>query len=226
MNGRILPFEGHAHRDVERMLPWYANATLEEAQTARVRQHLGECAGCRAELASLRALAAAVDGAMPVDDARETDRGWERMRHRLHATRRAPTPRRYRQRLREGWRDAAPWVRGALLAQCAVVAVLAAVLVRGMAPTPQATEPAFYTTLSAAPAPQASRDTLLVVFDPRLTDAQLRELLGANHARIVDGPNATGAFVVAAPPGKSQAVRDALRGSPGVAMAERLAPPE
>jgi len=66
---------------------------------------------------------------------------------------------------------------------------------------------------------------LLVVFDPRLTDAQLRELLGANHARIVDGPNTAGAFLVAAPKGQADLVRNALRASPGVAMAERLAPP-
>ena len=56
MSGHVLPFEGHAHRDVERLLPWYANATLDPDEDARVRAHLIECAACRAELATLRAV--------------------------------------------------------------------------------------------------------------------------------------------------------------------------
>jgi hypothetical protein len=145
------------------------------------------------------------------------------MHQRLHAARRSPIVRfESLRRVRTGWNNAAPWIRVALAAQCAVVAVLAAFALR----TPAAPEPQAFHTLSAAPSPVSSQDTLLVVFDPRLTDAQLRELLGANHARIVDGPNATGAFLVATPPGQAEPVRNALRASPGVAMAERLAPPE
>jgi hypothetical protein len=232
MNGRILNFEGHAHRDVERLLPWYANATLDDAETAQVDRHLADCAACRAELVALRAMIDAGDALHAIEDARDlhardvdtrdVDRGWSHMRQRLHAARRAPAPRFDFRRVRDGWTGAAPWMRIALAAQCAAVVVLAAFAFRDAgAPAPQT-----FHTLSATPAQASSQDTLLVVFDPRLTDAQLRELLGANHARIVDGPNATGAFLVAAPAGQAEPVRNALRASPGVAMAERLAPPE
>ena len=219
MSGHVLPFEGHAHRDVERLLPWYANATLDPDEDARVRAHLIECAACRAELATLRAV---MELAPPTSDARETDRGWMRMRDRLHAARRTPGPAprlapRARRLVRHAGRGCASrWRRSSPSSR-----VLAMFLLGDPQPAPQT-----FTTLSATPAPHASRDTLLVVFDPRMTDAQLRELLGANRARIVDGPNAAGAFLVAAPPGQADLVRNALRASPGVAMAERLAPPE
>ncbi|KGQ18253.1 zf-HC2 domain containing protein [Lysobacter dokdonensis DS-58] len=217
MSGRVLNFEGHAHRDVERLLPWYANATLEGDDDARVRAHLLECAACRADLATMRAL---MDHA-PVADARDIDRGWIRMRDRLHAARYRPAAKFDWLRVRSGWSATPAWLRVALAAQCAFIAVLAMFLVGEPRPAAHT-----FTTLSATPAPRASQDTLLVVFDPRITDAQLRELLGANRARIVDGPNAAGAFLLATPPGQADAVRNALRASPGVAMAERLAPPE
>ena len=218
MSGHVLPFEGHAHRDVERLLPWYANATLDSDEDARVRAHLVECAACRAELATLRAV---MELAPTTSDARETDRGWMRMRNRLHAASRTPGPGLDWRRVRAGWSGTPAWLRVAVAAQFAFIGVLAMFLLGDPQPAPQT-----FTTLSATPAPHASRDTLLVVFDPRMTDAQLRELLGANRARIVDGPNAAGAFLVAAPPGQADLVRNALRASPGVAMAERLAPPE
>jgi hypothetical protein len=219
----VLPFEGRTHREVERLLPWYANATLEPVEHALVHAHLSECAQCRADLAVLRAQLDAIDEDAPAHDARATDDDWHRLRNRLHAQRQAATRSPW-QRARSGWRTAAPWMRVAVAAQLAVVAVLGAFVASEslLEPAPQPE----YRTLSAAPAAAVSNDdTLLVVFDPRLTDAQLRELLGANHARIVDGPNTAGAFLVAAPEGQADLVRNALRASPGVAMAERLAPP-
>jgi len=219
----VLPFEGRTHRETERLLPWYANGTLDAGEHELVHAHLSECAACRADLALLRAQFDVID---EEDDASRasTDDDWHRLRNRLHAHRQAAA-RSPVQRARSGWRNAAPWMRVAVAAQLAVVAVLGAFLVgvplqRETAPQPE------YRTLSATPAaPVSNDDTLLVVFDPRLTDAQLRELLGANHARIVDGPNTAGAFLVAAPQGQAELVRNALRASPGVAMAERLAPP-
>jgi anti-sigma-K factor RskA len=223
VNGRVLPFEGRAHRDVEHLLPWYANGTLDDDDAQRVAAHLSECATCRGEVAAMHAVMHAGDVVAPHEDARDAERAWAHMHQRLHAARRTPIVRfDSLRRVRAGWNNAAPWIRVALAAQCAVVAVLAAFALR----TPAAPEPQAFQTLSATPAPTSSKDTLLVVFDPRLTDAQLRELLGANHARIVDGPNATGAFLVAVPDGQAEPVRNALRASPGVAMAERLAPPE
>jgi anti-sigma-K factor RskA len=227
VTGHVLPFEGRSHRDVERLLPWYVNATLDAGERDLVRQHLADCAHCRSEVAALRALVGAgAEDTVEPDDARALDRDWSRLRVRLHAQRREAS-RSSVHRMRTGWRTSAKWMRVALAAQVCVVAVLAVFLMRTeRAPsTDAASFDAPYRTLSATSSPIPSNDTMLVVFDPRLTDAQLRELLGANHARIVDGPNAAGAFLVAAPQGQAELVRNALRASPGVAMAELLAPP-
>lgn len=219
----VLPFEGRTHREAERLLPWYANGTLEATEHKLVHAHLSECPACRADLAALRAQFDALDDDRSTHPS--TDHDWHRLHHRLHAQRQAAASSPL-QRARTGWRTAAPWMRVAVAAQFAVVAVLGAFLLGEPLLRDAAPPQPEYRTLSASPAaPVSNDDTLLVVFDPRLTDAQLRELLGANHARIVDGPNTAGAFLVAAPKGQADLVRNALRASPGVAMAERLAPP-
>ena len=50
-------------------------------------------------------------------------------------------------------------------------------------------------------------------------------LLAASGARIVDGPNEAGAYVLAVPPARLGGVRDALRSAPGVVMVEALPGP-
>jgi len=222
VSGRVLSFEGRSHGDVERMLPWYANGTLDADDAVLVRQHLADCAQCRGEIATLRALMDA-HGEPGADDIAGVDRDWSRLRNRLRAQRQMATRPGF-QRMRTGWRMSAPWMRVAMAAQFGVVAILAVFLLRAERAPPPAPDDAPYRTLSAPVVTVAAGDTLLVVFDPRLTDAQLRELLGANHARIVDGPNTAGAFVVAAPKGQAEPVRNALRASPGIVMAELLSP--
>ena len=46
--------------DMDKLLPGYAAGTLAEADNRRVRAHLVDCARCRADLASWRAVAAAL----------------------------------------------------------------------------------------------------------------------------------------------------------------------
>jgi len=64
----------------------------------------------------------------------------------------------------------------------------------------------------------------VVVFDPGIDEARLRALLRASEARIVDGPNDAGAYVLAVPAARVAAVRTALRAAPGVRLVESLAP--
>ena len=111
VNGHVLPFEGHAHRDVERLLPWYANAhARSRTSDARVRAHLIECAACRAELAALRAVMEL--HAADRRPARNRSRLAARMRGRLHAARRAPAARdRLAPRARRLVAARRPWMR-------------------------------------------------------------------------------------------------------------------
>jgi hypothetical protein len=62
----------------------------------------------------------------------------------------------------------------------------------------------------------------MVMVDPAMREAQWRGLLQASGARIVDGPNAAGAYVLAVPPQRTAHACDALRAAPGVLLVERI----
>ena len=217
MSGRVLSFEGNLHRQVERLLPWFANQTLDEAERIAVQRHLDECAPCRRALDAEHAWVSyfAGESAAPADPA--SAEGWHRLRARLAVASRSgataaagPAPR--------GWHHAPPWMRWALAAQLAAIVVLAA------APWPDARRAGAYHTLSAPATEAGSANRLLVEFDAAISQAQVSTLLRAHQARIVDGPNDAGAYVIDAGQGRAGALRAALRGASGVVMVEPLAP--
>ena len=214
MSGHVFPFSAHGHDEAQRLLPWLANATLDEEEREWVALHLSSCDECRVELAGLQALRkACAEECNGEAVSFEVDRAWQRMRRRLPdaATRRTGW--------REGWRIpgfAMPrWIAGALTAQAILLLAFGAVTY-----WPQRTERTYH-TLSSATA--GSRGNLVIVFDPQLSEARMRRLLDASDARIVDGPNEAGAYVLAVPAGRIETVRDALRAAPGVVMVESLA---
>ena len=63
---------------------------------------------------------------------------------------------------------------------------------------------------------------LVVMFDPRISHAEMQRLLRLSRARIVDGPNDAGAYVLAVQTNGEKAALDALRGEPGVALVQSL----
>lgn len=205
------------HHEAERLLPWYVNGTLEEDEQVQLQQHLGQCRQCQRELAELREWQAACAqlATTPLD----ATQAWRRLRARLLAPDAARARRHWWDRATQDWRQASPWLRWALLAQAVAlcgVAVLA--LPRN--------EPPAYRTLGTAPTARAAFDssTLVIVFDPHASEAQLRRLLRASQAQIVEGPNEAGAYVIAVPAERLATVRDALRAAPGVTLVESLAP--
>ena len=210
MSGRVLEFAMHTHDEARRLLPWLANGTLEPGERAWLQQHLEACAQCRRDLEEQQALLAML--ADRVEDTGDADAGWQRMRRRIAGTQRGPAP--WREVLRKRWNRAPNWLAWTVAAQAALVAALAVVMW-----WPRA-QPATYHTLGHA---MASTGDLLIVFDPKLSEAQLRRMLVASDARIVDGPNDAGAYVLAVPAGRAEGVRDALRAAPGVLMVENLA---
>jgi hypothetical protein len=201
MSGRVLRFEGSAHTEADRLLPWLANDTLEGEELTRVRAHLDECAACRRELEWLRSLQAAyAEQAAPATPAR--------------------TPRRLRQRIALAHGKHRPgrsrWQRWLIAVQAAVMLVMGlALLQHDQRPAPA---PAYH----ALAAPVVARDRLVVVFDPMLSEMHMRRLLQACDARVVDGPTASGAWVLSVPSARADAIREALRAAPGVTFVERL----
>ncbi|MCC6195076.1 MAG: zf-HC2 domain-containing protein, partial [Burkholderiales bacterium] len=170
MTGHVLPFDAATHKVVDVLLPWFANGTLETDERALVEQHLGRCPRCRQEIEWLRELhaacaAAAVPGASPA---------MHRIRERLLQ----PRPPGWR----AGWQRIPSWSRAAIVAQLVLIiglggAFLAASDAR-LAP---------YRTL-ADPGSSPATAPLVAVFDPATPEFDIRRMLRAAHARIVDGP--------------------------------------
>ena len=214
MNGRILPFEARGHDEAQRLLPWLVNGHLEEPDRSWVDAHVAGCADCRHERELLETLQAVCQQDEESDDG--ADAAWRRLRARVRpgTTGRTPDP------WWRGWGRAgsgAPsWVGWALAAQAAVLVVGGAFVVAGL--PRDATPPApRYHTLGTA-----SAGSLMVMIDPAMREAQWRGLLQASGARIVDGPNAAGAYMLAVPAARTARACDALRAAPGVLLVERI----
>jgi len=220
VSGSILPFEGRRHAEAQRLLPWVLTGRLEDDERAWLDVHLSACADCRNELEQLRVLQeACAQGDGACDDAHaaagaatssDADRGWRRLRPLLQPSR----------TLREhAWRRPAArrprWLAWAIAAQVATLAALAFAVWQPPTPAP-------YRTLGAIP--PAASGNLVIAFDPKLDEAHLRRLLLASQARIVDGPNDAGAYVLSVPPARLPMVRDALRAAPGVTLVAALGP--
>lgn len=215
MSGRVLHFESPAHREVDALLPWYANGTLTDDEYARVEAHVSECARCQRELDWLCELrSAASEPGMPMED--HADASLARLRGQLDAgmVQRVLSPLR---EVRQGWRRAPAWTRWALAAQLALCAGLAGALAVARAP-------AVYHTLGSGSTAEIGEARLAVMFDPSLTESRLRALVQGNGARIVDGPNDTGAYVLAVPRTHAGQALAALRHAQGVRMVATLTP--
>jgi len=204
MSGRVLRFEGSVHTEAERLLPWLVNGTLQNEELALVQQHLAECTACQQELAWLRSLqAACIEEALPADNPEDPLR---RLRRRLDNAKVEARPDRIRRR---------PWLGWVITVEAALLLMLGAALLHENRPAV-----AEYHTLGAT---QVSSEKLVVVFDPGISEAQLRQLMRASEAHIVYGPTDAGAWVISVPAAHAKTVREALRAAPGVLLVENLA---
>ena len=212
MTGRVLPFEGPIHVEAERLLPWLVNGTLQDEERVLVEQHLVDCTQCQREVAWLRALQAQTARDGKTTDAADTGQAVQRLRRRIDTER---VSRRVEVQ-QTGWHQRGqrrPWLHWAIAAQAAIILVLGIALIHDSWPA------AAYRTLGAADVPSAQ---LVVVFDPHVSEAQMRRLVRASDARIVDGPTDAGAYVLSVPSAHAKAVREALRAAPGVTLVKSL----
>jgi hypothetical protein len=211
MTGRVVPLQGSEHTVVDALLPWYVNGTLAGDELARVKEHLTNCEQCRHEVDWLRDVFAAcaaiapIPGAPPLADAN----GIAAFAGRKEA-------KDFRGGISAGWRSTQPWVRMLVAAQLAGLALLGALL------TLDTREEPSFRTLGAQTRPTPARDAIAVMFDPLITEAEMRRVLTSAGARIVDGPTSTNAFVLEVPAAKSGEAVQKLRAARMVLFAEPL----
>jgi len=205
--GHVIPLHGDPHEATQRLLPWYVTETLEAAERALVEEHLASCADCAADLAGERRLHAEV-AAMPSAPAGQ----WEKLRDRALAS---PSPRRT-----AGWWSSLPAGRRIALA----VAGQAGIMLLGIGAYDQfrqSGEPAYH-ALSAPKAPAARAGNIIVVFRPDSAEQAFRAALEAVGARLVDGPTAAGAYVLAVPLEDRDAALADLRARGNVVLAQPI----
>lgn len=207
--GTIIPLHGDPHQMTQELLPWYVAGTLDPADRRLVDAHLQECAACRAELESERTLSAAF---LDLSDAAFPPQGAARPRD-LVAARRRSGPR--------SWWPSTASGRLAAIAASQLLIVGAALAVYGGLSRPA---DGTYHVLSAS-APGPAPGNVIVIFRPDMTEQALRTTLSGAHARIVDGPTAAGAYVLAVAPAQRGAVLAQLRAQSGVVLAQPIDAP-
>lgn len=214
MTSRVLPLHASEHAATDALLPWYVNGTLRGEELAGVERHLAACELCQHELEWLRGVFAACATVAPALDAPSRDGvGGPAFHGRIG-------PRNRWHRISAGWQSSQPWVRGLIAAQLAALAVLGTLL------TLDARNDPGYRTLGAYTSTTPARGAIAVMFDPAITEAEMRRVVDEADARIVDGPTTTNAFVLEVPAAQSADALRMLRGERRVRFAEPLGAPE
>jgi anti-sigma factor RsiW len=215
VSGSILRLGGDEHDIVQLLLPWLDGGHLDDAEATRVNAHLGACARCQADLAWQRRLRSVADGVTLTASSSDADRGWSALRGRLGAAaagggrpfKPLPAAPRARPHGWTGWR----WV---MALQSAVIVGLAALVV-AMLPRDDA-----YRALGTPG--RSNEASIVVVFRPDASELQIRQALRDSDARLVDGPTATGAYLLSAAPAKHANAIERLRRQGAVLRVESL----
>lgn len=221
------------HERVWGLLPWYVNGTLPQRERERVEAHLEVCRRCQEEEQVCRRTAEAVQGAgevAPTPHPVQLQRILERIEEteRGERTPRPRMPRTSRWRLPSLLLEATPRaLRVALVAQAAIILLLAGLLLwqRLHSGPVGVSAPAVYRTLSDAPPARGPVLRLRVMFSPRATEGQIRELLLHVRGEITGGPSPLGVYTVEVPAGRDslQAVLARLRSESQVMLVEPAA---
>jgi anti-sigma factor RsiW len=184
-NRRIENSAGH--HEVFALLPWYVNATLEEADRQRVEAHLGNCTICREDLAAQQRICEAIE-AQPALDYMPVA-SLKRLQARLDAqAESAVAPPQEQATNRMPWRG---WMAASIAAMAVAVALFAAdrwVLEARL-------QPKYHTVTSSVPRPQG--EVIRAVFSPTITLVELQTILDEAQLRIVSGPTEAGVYSLA-----------------------------
>jgi hypothetical protein len=219
------------HERVWSLLPWYVNGTLPHRERERVEEHLETCRRCQQEEQVCRRTAETVQGAgevAPTPHPVQLQRVLARIEETERGERTPRMPQIGRWRIPSHLLEATPRaLRGALVAQVAIILLLAGVLIwRELRSGPEGVPaPSIYRTLSDASPARGPVLHLRVMFSPQATEPQIRELLLDVRGEITGGPSTIGVYTIEVPAGRDslQAVLARLRSESQVMLVEPAA---
>jgi hypothetical protein len=214
--GNVIHMSDDIHQQVQALLPWYVNDTLDEDEAAAVEAHLAECAECRRDLVNEKALGTEVSLA-----SMDVDQGWAAMRARITGQPDVPVaalppvsanvvPLRPKPLL--GRSVPLGWVIGA---QAAALALM----IGGVHLSRPGPEPVYH-ALGASPLPVAGN--VIVIFRSDTTEQALRNALAQSDASLVGGPTDSNAFILHVDGPKRPSALAALRANDKVMLAEPI----
>jgi hypothetical protein len=206
---RLFRFDDSAHSEAAELLPWFANGTLSGVEHSRVERHLARCVSCKRDLANLDALRALVQAECSDPAA---DHALIRLQARIERLESSARPSAVLRSVIGRWQAMRPWLRGAVIAQTALLALLACVWQR---PSP----PHYYHTLAAPATPRGAAASIVVVFDASTREEDIRGLLLRLHARIADGPSRDGVYTLEVAAEERQRILAGLRQASNVRFA-------
>jgi len=215
VNGDVLHFTKSDHQRSIEALPWFLTGTLDGDETAAVEMHLQGCPTCRAELELERRLRDAYIA--PIEDPNH-EAALTKLLPRLGPT--APSPPGWRLRFMSvlaGAGGPSPAAMGLVLTvQFAIAFVL------GWTLNSSETDSAPFHTLASADAPLAQRGDLIVVFDPTASVGTVQRIMLASGVRIINGPLASGGYVLTVPRRERAKALAFLRAQPTVSLVQPL----
>ncbi len=179
------------HQQIQLLLPWYINQSLQAHDRLLVDKHIRHCLLCRRELVGLRKLANAVIKTSDLDVAAETSFAGlvDKLpsRHAMPAARSARQP--------PPGHSLNRYLKHYGLRYAMAASLLLALLPIGWRMLPVPTDGAYYTLSAARPEPSQTIE-LRVVFAKSTAEADVANLLAALHGERVGEANSVGAFTV------------------------------
>lgn len=205
------------HSQVQDLLPWYANNTLQADEQQLVRAHLQTCTACQDDLQwqqklkagepaastvpnvdrALARLLPKLDGQVPAAKVNNTNNFMAGLRTLFTADGKAP----------------ARWGMAVMAAQTAVIVGLVAFMA-----LPRQDDSS-YRVLGNG---ERSSGNIVVVFKPETTVKDIQRIMSINDARIIDGPTVTNAYLLNVDDARlEQSIRE-LRSEAGIELVESL----
>lgn len=189
MNSTNSPYFDQ-HYEIQLLLPWYVNGSLNPDEFSAVEEHIRTCLVCRRELTALRRLSKAVTQGSDLELAAENS--FANLTKRLAP--RADDPTVVPMLKGTAGESAKPFIRRHPIRYAMAASILMAVLVPlGLHFKSEAPSDLYYTLSSAKQSPEGD---LRVVFVKSASAEDISEVLAQLHGRQVGEVNSVGALTI------------------------------